>query len=288
MKMDDMSLDTNLSKLEQEVVVLKAVWDLISDLVNYQIFEKEHSISDTHLMFRTGPTQRLFNIHLADLLSKPQSGVFGLPKPNDNSPQKSDHTFLFYLINISLRPQLSRDGEAINQPVRLFIEWLETDCVVEKVWLPSIDVEADIRVKRLEFLKICGDIAKHNFARLGRDVDKIERILRDNDVKIEKGKGYLVLSEFFEWFHDDILNYHGTVIAEFLNNIRWGIYEYLRPEFVRAYKKDDPNSIGYRYEIPPECKNPLAQTMYWDLMNAVRSEPYFSRFETSEYLRMRY
>jgi hypothetical protein len=34
------------------------------------------------------------------------------------------------------------------------------------------------------------------------------------------------LDDFYERFHKDILNYHSSTIAEFLNNIRWGIYEY--------------------------------------------------------------
>lgn len=44
----------------------------------------------------------------------------------------------------------------------------------------------------------------------------------------------LALEDFYRWFHDDILNYHASTIAEFLNNIRWGIYEYLQPEFQRS------------------------------------------------------
>lgn len=278
-------VDTKMNKLEQEVIVLKAVWDLIHDLVNCQIFD---FASDTQLTFRTDLAQRLFNIHLADFLSTPKPGVFGLKGPPNNSSQKSDYTFLFYLSNICKNPRLGSDGEAIEKPVRLFAEWLEADHVFEKVWFPSIEVETDIRIKRLEFLKICGNCAKHNFARLERDVRKIERILTENGIEIGQGKDYLVLPEFFKFFHDDILNYHGTAIAEFLNNIRWGIYEYLRQEFKRAFKKDDPNSIEYKYKPPPECTNPLAQAMYGDLMNAVWREPCFPRFKTSKWLKMRY
>lgn len=77
-------------------------------------------------------------------------------------------------------------------------------------------------------------------------------------------------------------------LPEFLNNIRWGIYDYLRPEFARSFTKDDPTSIAYRFLYPPDCSRPVARTMYWDLMNAVRSTPYFPKFEVTRYLKMRY
>lgn len=41
----------------------------------------------------------------------------------------------------------------------------------------------------------------------------------------------------------------------------------------------------YRFNYPPRVKQPLAQAMYWDLMNAVRSKPYFPRFTVSQSLK---
>jgi hypothetical protein len=97
-----------------------------------------------------------------------------------------------------------------------------------------------------------------------------------------------LIPEFYEWFHRNLFSYHSSAIAEFLNNIRWGMYDYLRPEFALSFTKDDPSSIAYRFKYPPDCNRPVARTMYWDLMNAVRSEPYMPRFEVTRYLKMRY
>jgi hypothetical protein len=85
-----------------------------------------------------------------------------------------------------------------------------------------------------------------------------------------------------------VLSYHGSAIAEFLNNIRWGIYEYLKPEFARSFTEDDPVSIAYRFIYPQHCDNQVARAMYRDLMNMVRSEPYLPKFEVTKYLKMRY
>src|SRR5450432_1110765 len=107
-------------------------------------------------------------------------------------------------------------------------------------------------------------------------------ILKNNGTTIDADQGYLVVPEFYEWFHTHVFCYHSSAIAGFLNNIRWGIYDYLRPECRRSYTKDDPSS--YRFIYPPDCERPVAQTMYWDLMNTVRAEPYMPKFVVTRYL----
>lgn len=274
--------------IEQEIIVLKAVWELIDEMVNYEMFTKLSRVKDVQLMPNTSTHARLFNILLVDLLSKPNQGSFGLPDPPEGS-LKSEQSYLFYLRRICNAPKLNPTGEdAIRVPLEAFLQWLEAECLVEKVWLPSIDVETDIKLKRILFIKICGNIAKHSFARLSINVRDICKVLKDNGTTIDKDQGYLVIPEFYEWFHTNVLNYHISAIAEFLNNIRWGIFDYLRVEFERSYTRDGSDSIAYRFIYPPDCNKPIAQTMYWDLMNEVRSEPYLPRFEVTRYLKMRY
>lgn len=274
------------NKSEQEIIVLRAVWSLIDNMVNYKNFEKEHGTVDAELMFKTESTSRLFNILLADFLSKPKPGTFDLPAATGLA--KTDHTFLFYLCRICDNPILNVESGSIRTPVQQFIDWLEGECFVEKVWFSSIDVEIDIRVKRLTLLKICGDIAKHSFARLNVTVERIQKVLKDNRKQIDSGQGFLVLPEFYEWFHDNVFHYHASIIAEHLNNIRWGIFDYLEPEYSRSFEKTSPKPIGYRFNYPTDCCNSLAKGMYWDLMNQVRRRPYFPRFAITELLRRRY
>ncbi len=95
-------------------------------------------------------------------------------------------------------------------------------------------------------------------------------------------------AEFYERFHADILNYHGSTIAEFLNEIRWGIYEYLLPEFRRSStpRGGDPPRDEYLY--PEGVGTELGKALYWDLMNRVRAAPYFPPFQVTRYLKLRY
>ena len=279
---------TGFTKTEQEVIVLKAVWEQIDEMVNYEMFVKLSRTDDVELRFNTMTHQRLFNILLVDFLSEPRTWPFGLTKPPSGA-SKSERSLLFHLKRICDDPKLNPTGsDILRLPLEAFMQWLEAEFCIDKVWLPSINVETNIRVKRIAFIKICGNISKHNFTRLSANVDEICEILKASGISLDEDQGYLVIPEFYEWFHRDIFSYHSNAIAEFLNNIRWGIYDYLRPEFARSYTRDDPASIAYRFKYPPDCNRPVAQSMYWDLMNAVRSAPYIPRFEVTRYLKMRY
>ena len=175
----------------------------------------------------------------------------------------------------------------ISGPLEDFSVWLEGEAVVEKVWLPSINLELDIKVSRLQFIKICGDIAKHNFLRLSQNVERLRKLIGTNGHAITEGQAYLALPDFYEWFHRDIFAYHASAIAEHLNNLRLGIYGYLEPEYASAYYEPGPPMM-YRYDIPPTIYEPLAKEMYWELMNMVRGRPWMPSFEVSEYVKMRY
>ena len=89
----------------------------------------------------------------------------------------------------------------------------------------------------------------------------------------------VALDDFYQRFHEDILVYHTTTIAELLNNLRWAIHEYLLSEFERAYipppYEKDPR---YSFKYPPGLENPYARSRYWDVMNSVRAKPWVPRF----------
>lgn len=280
------------NRTEQEAIILNAVWSMIDEMVNFAIFmplgDKLH---DTNLMPRTTDTRRLFHILLGDFLSqlvrKGKRGLpFDLPSPSSNA-RASDLTFLFYLRNVCNDPILGSTAERLREPTDAFSNWLEANTHIEKVWLPAIGIELDLTIDRITWLKICADIGKHSFARLEPNVAKIVRILSEHGKQIDEGMGYAVLPEFWQWFHEHLFAYHLSTIAEFLNNIRWGIYEYLQPAFERAYHvtSNDLRAPSYAFRVPAEITAPIARTMYWDLMNLARSPPYFPRFTVTQSLK---
>src|SRR5439155_12607166 len=132
--------------------------------------------------------------------------------------------------------------------------------------LHAIDIVADLRLARFRYIKMCADIAKHNLARLATNVAHLRKLLKAAGHSVSEQEAYLAVENFFEWFHDDIFIYHSSQIAEFLNNIRWDIYDYLQPEFRRSGHRTAEWTVQfpmYSYRVPAEITEPLARAMYW-------------------------
>jgi hypothetical protein len=273
------------SSLDREIIILAAAWDLIGSTVHYAHFEKEHKIEHATLMFQTREASKLFLIILADFLSLPRDGAFGLSRPR--SEGSLGQTYLGHLLNVASAPNFKGDVTLLTSSVKSFAEWLDGFTEVHDVWLPSIERNGTLRVRRMDYLKICGTISKHGFTRLGDVVVKLRAILAANGTEIDEGQAYLVIPEFQEWFQDNIFIASSTRVAWQLNEIRWGIYHYLVSEFRRAYTPTEvvTGAQMYRYDVPNEITDPLVRSIYWDMMNNVRTPPYFPRFTVYPYMR---
>src|SRR5262249_40555155 len=207
---------------EEEAIVLKAVWDQIQGTVNYALFCKFSNPSDVTLMPNTGTDLRLFNILVGDFLSTPKHGTLG-PKGVPQGAVGSERTYLAYLRRIVANPQLRPGAEAlIGEPVGRFAAWLDARFTVERVWLSNVSIEIDLTVTRLDAIKICRNIAKHNFSRLETDVHRIRKIMEANGRAVSEEEAYLLLPDFYEWFHTNIFAYHTSHIGEMLNGIHLG------------------------------------------------------------------
>ena len=95
----------------------------------------------------------------------------------------------------------------------------------------------------------------------------------------------LALDEIHEWFHTHKFYAYSNAIAEFLNNIRWGIYTYLQPEFARSFTRTPGSSVAYSFAIPASIEGEFAKSCYWQLMNEVRSPPFVQRFSVREFFK---
>jgi hypothetical protein len=146
-------------------------------------------------------------------------------------------------------------------------------------------------VARYRYIKVCGDIAKHNLARLATNVGHLRKLLDRAAHPVSEQQAYPAVETFFEWFQQDIFIYHSSQIGEFLNNIRWAIYGYLQPEFRRSWHLTDRATADfpiYGYRVPPEIAKPVAVAMYWDVMNRSRSKPYVQRLVISPHVKKLY
>lgn len=273
------------SDIEKEVVVLNIALDMIGAMVNFSIFDRPNSVRDTNLLFESLPARALFNILISDFLSQPGGSVFE-PKPDPTGP-KSDLSFLFHLRRVTDHPQLGQDTHHLRGAINAFAEWLDVEADIPEVHFGEIDLQIPMTVRRGEFLKISGDIAKHNVGRMGEVIRRLQRLMNLNGHPINESEAVAIIPDFQARFHDDILVYHASTLGFFLQEIRWEIWSYLQPEFERAIEFYEPKPL-YRYLTPEGVTHPMAVRMHWDLMNMVRSPPAFPRFTVSPFLQQRY
>jgi hypothetical protein len=268
-----------LNDIEEEVILLKSVKELIDSMVNFEMLDLHGYDPESSILFETMTHQRFFNIMLVDFLSRTDKRAF-----------IKQTSYLGALKKISKSPNFDVNGSvaSLSKATHEFIDWLEQEIEVHKIWLPSIDTETTLRLSRITFLRMCGNISKHNFLRLVSVAEELKKILSRSNVSVELDEALLALPDFYQWFHTDILNYHASTIAAFLNNIRWGIYEYLQPEFQRSIVWESRDPPKYRYTYPKAVTSRLAKEYYWELMNEVRSPPYVRRFQVTKWLKLRY
>lgn len=276
---------------ERESIILNTAWQVIDAMVNRSMFVGFRDDRPTTLLPRTREHGLLFVILLRDFLSevgtfrKGDAEPFGLCRPPKNA-RPTDRTFIFHLKQVCQRPSLGTDVKRLRDQTDAFGDWLEGSFEAQDVNLADIDLVCDLRIERYRYIQMCGDIAKHGLPRLSVNANHLRKLLARAGHPITEEQSYLAIPSFFEWFFDDCFMYSISRIAEFLNEIRWATFEYLLPEFQRAWYQIDDGSYGYY--VPQDIEEPVARAMYWDLMNRVRLRPWISRFVVTKYLKMRH
>jgi hypothetical protein len=254
--------------IENEVILLKAVYDHIGDMVNYSTVEIQDWDDDKIVVFKDSNARKLFYILLSDFLSK----------TDGNGPIKQV-SFLQGLAEICEAPYFPGDGshEDLQRAVQDFRDWLNTEKEID-IWMPSISSQLKLKLSWADAARMSGDVSKHNYLRAIGVAKRLQSILGAAGKAVSLDEALQSLPDFYERFHGDILIYLSSHICEFLNNIRWGIYTYLLPEYQRSFYRTDEVTGGYRFRVPVEITSKYASGCYWDLMNYVRSRPYMEKF----------
>jgi hypothetical protein len=275
----------NLNNAEKEILILKAVWESIHSMLNYQVVNLNHNDPNSQIGFKSSIHKKFFNIILVDFLN---ATIFGIGK-----------TCLDALKDVSENPQFNLEVTSLQNATRNFDKWLNQEIELKNkhdgekrdFWFPTINQAICLKITRKEFIEVCGNISKHNPFVLNRVANKIITIFSRNAVTIDISEALLLMGEFYEQFHDDLFSYHCSTIAEFLNNLRWSIFEYLQPlynQFLEDYMHEKFKERKYPYNIPINLKIPYAREIFWNLMNDVRSEPYMPKFEVTPHLKGMY
>lgn len=264
--------------IEQEVIILRNVYDHIGEMVNFSLLDIQDYQGDSLIMFKDMNQRKLFFILLVDFLSV-----------TDKRGPIEKISFLGGLQKVCDNPQLSKNQSEneLREVVQRFRSWLNANRPIE-IWMPSINKQVSLSISRLDAIKMSGDISKHNYLRASGVAERLREILKESGIEIDFEQAMLALPDFYERFHDDILIYLSSHICEYLNDIRWAIHKYLRPEFVKSFCRSDESVVGYSYTVPAEINSEYARDCYWELMNELRQEPYMRQFVVSESFKSEY
>ena len=275
-----------MNQIERESVILNSAWTMIDGMVNWSMFVRNDLVGKTTLLFQSRTHAKLFIILLTDFLSPIQPSKQNETAHDLKSVPKGargvDLTFIFHLRQVCTDPQLGDDATELRNKVEELSSWLEKIITSKGVNLANVDIAADIEVERYRYIKMCGNIAKHNLARLNRLISDLRKLLEEAGHEVSIREAHLATEPFFVWFFDDVFMFHSNRIVELLNDIRWRLFEYLQPEYQRSWYPRSRFQGDYGYHIPHSVNDPLAQAMYWDLMNRVRMKPYMPRFVADE------
>jgi hypothetical protein len=266
-----------LNNVETEAVFLSAVFEIVNSMVNHVMMRISGSDPDCEVVFASDEHRQLFNILLVDFLSETDKRLRILPQ-----------SYIAALKRITQNPSFNVDDSVqyLRRATNDFADWLDTKVKVD-IWLPNIDTETSLVISRSLFLRMCGNIAKHNFLRLNTVALQLQQLLKTQQVEVSIEQALLTLEDFYEHMRG-VFSYHSTTLAEFLNNLRWGIYRYLQPEFKRSFRRIPGDRYAYEFSYPTGLQVEFAQQCYWNLMNHVRSEPYMRPFQGTKWSKLHY
>lgn len=267
------------STAEKETIGLCISLEAVGDMANHALLElRDVSMypGEVEVYFHSHIHQELFIIRLLDFVKESgDSKLTGVSGSCLKVLQSACDTCTFNQENSVV---------SLHESVKELDDWLNYKTPI-KLWLPTLDIEADIEVSRLDFIAISGNHFKHNLSRLTGVSKHIHSILDSNGYSVPLEQIPLALDDFREHLQENYFVYYGTWLTELLNNIRWGLQSYLQPTFTASYTKDNPDDIRYRYEYPDEIKQEVPRQWFWRLMNNIRTGPYFKKFSGAHYLK---
>jgi hypothetical protein len=173
---------------------------------------------------------------------------------------------------------------ALRDAVDALSSWLNAETTF-RMWLPTLEIDATLTVSRMEFLFILGNHVKHNLSRLTGVSKRVVMLLERNGYSVKLEQVPLALDDFREHLQEDYFVYYGTWLTELLNNVRWGLQDYLHASFQRAYTKITGEDLRYTYNFPDSITDPVSRVWFWRLMNNLRREPYLKRFTGARYMK---
>ena len=126
---------------------------------------------------------------------------------------------------------------------------------------------------------------------LSRTAKQIKNLIEENGYTISDHKSYIILDNFYNWFHDNIFNYYCSPIIQHLNNITHAIRRYFAPTLEKHTQQAylaEYNKFYDKIIIPKTISTELGQYCFNNLASTIRSQPNLPLFEIPDGVCIRY
>jgi hypothetical protein len=263
------STPTMLSEPEREVVVLSSVMGIIDDMVNHIIFSFPGNDTTRQPFPETSTAKSYFALRLSDFLSQ-----------TDHNIGIEEIPYLRHLTQIVQNPSLG-DATGLRASIKQFVDWLNEKKTFAKVWLRTLNIETSLTPSRLSWLKVTGNLQKHDALRSSGTAEDVAKWLREQGHPVDHMAVLGALDDFREWLTEDALSAYIPVLGFFLNELRWETFEYLRSYYQKHHVIEWDNALQfhrYRFTPDPRITTSFACGQRHALLNWVRKEPIVSRF----------
>jgi hypothetical protein len=261
------------SPAEREAIVLSSVMGIIDDMVNHAIFSFPGS-GATRQPFPTDTTAKsFFALRLSDFLSQTDRDIGIEPIP-----------YVRHLIEICDNPFFG-DVTGLRTVVEKFRNWLAEKKTFTKIWLPTLDIETSLTPSRLSWLKVAGNLQKHDALRSAGTAKDIAAWLTEACKPVGHMDVLAAIEDFRAWLNEDAFSAYIVPIAYWLNELRWETFEYLKPYFRANYVSSWDDRMGidnYSYRTDSNVTAPFARGQRHDLLNWVRNRPIVERFSIDD------
>lgn len=204
-----------MNAAEQETIGLCIALEAIDDIANHallDIIDVTSCPGEAEVRYKTHVHQEMFLVRLLDFSkeagTKSVTGVSG--------------SCLDVLQEACRTKSFNVDGSvgALSCPVTKLRDWLDATSSL-KMWLPTLDIEAQIFLPRSQLVFILGNHVKHNLSRLTRVSNSVANILVAHGYTVKPEQVPLALDDIREHLQEDYFVYYGTWLAELINNVRW-------------------------------------------------------------------
>lgn len=267
-----------MNNAEQETVGLCIALEAIDDIVNHALLEIRDSSfpGEATVYFKERVHQQMFLVRLLDFSKEPGTkSVTGVAGSCLDVLEEACKTQSF---------NVGDSVAGLAGAVTALQDWLSATSSLN-MWIPTLNIDAHLSVPRSQLVFILGNHVKHNLARLTRVSKELSALLVATGYSVKPEQVPLALDDIREHLQENYFVYYGTWLTELINNVRWGIHDYLLPAFSTAFTRFPGDDIRYEYRYPAVITDAVAREWFWRLMNHVRRLPCVRRFVGSQELK---